>query len=227
MQRKSPSRFPLPVLPASQDLPGANPLAITNGEVNFIRAFINDGSIDADSWRQMMGRWGYCERHAWVSLNVEMSLLHGFCVRSADLYVHLLQRAIAALAPGASGRRRSMIRRLAEVRRCLICEIDPRRRGLSTDAELAKGKNRSRLRAFAAAVTPLWSDNQCPRCVGDQAQGRLCRRHLIDAIRAKSPIDLAGEHLYLCSLLPKVEKYNNSFAWGHRGSDGHESLTEK
>jgi hypothetical protein len=199
----------------------ANPLRITNGEVNFTRGFINAGSIDANRWRQMMGSWGYCERHAWVALSVEMSFLHGFCLRSTDLYVHLLKRAIAALAPGASGRRRTA-RRLANQHRCLICEADPRRRGLSTDAELVKGKDQSRLRMFAEAVTPLWQNNRCPCCTDAGAHGRLCRRHLIEAIKAKSPIDLAGEHLYLSNLLPRLEKYKKSFAWGHRGSDGPE-----
>ena len=76
---------------------GAPPFAISDGEVNCILGFLHDGSIAAEPWHRLMGAWGYCERHAWASLAIEMVVLKGFVSRSAFLYFDLLQQAVAVL----------------------------------------------------------------------------------------------------------------------------------
>jgi hypothetical protein len=193
-----------------------NPLAITDGEVNFIRGLIHDGSVDRDSWRALMDGWGFCERHAWVALSIEMALLDGFCMRSAYLYVHLLERAVAVLARGISGDRWVAARRLRQ-RGCLICDHNPRRRGILSDECLAQGKDVRRLRLSATGLEPLWRNDLCPRCSGTAGRGRLCRRHLLES---ETSIDFRDEHRHLSTLLRHLEIYEKSFSWEHRGSDG-------
>lgn len=195
--------------------------AITDGEVHFLWGFIRDGSIDADSWRQLMGGWGYCERHAWVALSVEMSFLRGFCIRSAYLYLHLLERGTEALAR-AAGAKRSVVARLRQRRRCLICELNPQRRGLLTDDRLAEGKDVGRLRAFAVELAPLWHGECCPRCAGGQTAGHLCRRHIIAAVNDGVPPNFEVERRHLANLLRHLEAFEKSFTWGLRGTDAPE-----
>jgi hypothetical protein len=211
------------LLPPSADaLDDARSLAISDGEANCILGFIHDGSIAAEPWHRLMGGWGYCERHAWASLAVEMSALEGFVSRSAFLYFDLLRQAVGILAPQTSRNQRATARRLAERNPCMLCEINPRRRGWLSDAELAKAKDETRLRQFAEALAPLWQGNCCPQCIGAEPQGRLCRHHLGAAIMAKHPVNLDDDYRYLSSLLPHVENYARSFMWDYRDSDSPE-----
>jgi hypothetical protein len=197
------------------------PLVITAGEVNFMLGFLHDGSIGADAWHRLMGAWGYCERHAWSSLVIEMAVLKGFVSRSAFLYFDLLQYAVEA---GAETRRArgKLARRLGESNRWMICEINPRRRGWLSDAEIDEARDQTRLRRFATELAPLWRQSRCPRCLGLATSGRFCRRHLKEAIETSLPVDIDEELRYLSSLVLRVETYAKSFMWEHRGSDGPE-----
>jgi putative (di)nucleoside polyphosphate hydrolase len=197
------------------------PLAITDGEVNFIEGFTHDGSIGAECGLQLMEYWGYCERHAWVSLAVEMSMLHGFCSRSASLYVDILQKAIAVLAAQDRSRQRAVAKQLKECGTCMICNVNPTRRGLLPAAALAKAKDPTRLRSFAETSTKYWHSDCCPRCI-KRAGGHLCRRHVIEAIGEERAVDPKAEREYLMNLLDRLEIYAWSFSWGFRGIDGPE-----
>jgi hypothetical protein len=203
-------------------LDGTAALTLTDGEVNCILGFLHDGSIAAEPWHQLMGAWGYCEHHAWMSLAVEMSALKGFISRSAFLYFDLLRHAVPILAPKASRARRVVARRLAARDPCMLCEINPRRRGWLSDEELSKAKDQTRLRQFAESLAPLWQGNYCPRCIGAERSGRLCRRHLEAAIRENQTVNLDDDYQYLSSLLTHVETYAKSFMWDHRDSDSPE-----
>jgi hypothetical protein len=72
------------------------------------------------------------------------------------------------------------------------------------------------------SLAPLWQGNCCPQCIGAESRGRLCRRHLEAAIRAKQSVSLDDDYRYLLSLLPHVENYARSFMWGYRDSDSPE-----
>jgi hypothetical protein len=195
------------------------PFLVTEGEVNCIIGFLHDGSIGAEAWHRLMGAWGYCERHAWVSLIVEMAHLNGFVSRSAFLYFDLLQQAAGVL--GATGRnaKRTLAKRLGNRNSCMICEINPRRRGWLSDAEINEARDQSRLRRFAVELEPLWQESRCPRCLGLATGGRFCRLHLREAVATDSPVAIEDELRYLSSLIARLETYAKSFMWEHRGTD--------
>lgn len=198
------------------------PLAITDGEVNFIEGFVHDGSIGAECGQQLIQNWGYCERHAWVSLAVEMSALHGFCSRSATLYTDILRQAVAALAPERRAPRQ-LLKALKAIGGCMICKANPTRRGVVETAELVKAKDPSRLRSFAEQTAEFWRADCCPRCTdGNASGGQLCRLHLVEAVGSGAPLDLEREHQYLLELLARLNNFAWSFSWGFRGIDGPE-----
>jgi len=197
----------------------AGPLFITDGEVNFIDGFIHDGSIGAECGLQLMSYWGYCERHAWVSLAVEMSTLHGFCSRSASLYVDILRQAVDALG---GNNRRAVEKQLRENGGCMICTANPGRRGLLSGVELAQAKDPLPLRNFAEASSPFWQQDCCPICIIGVSGGHLCRHHMIEALNEGAAPDLADERQRLMNMLVRLENYAWSFSWGFRGIDGPE-----
>jgi putative (di)nucleoside polyphosphate hydrolase len=198
------------------------PLAITDGEVNFVEGFMHDGSIGAECGLQLMGYWGYCERHAWVSLAVEMSTLRGFCSRSASLYVDILHQAATALAAESRSNQRAVAKQLKERGTCMICNANPRWRGLHSDAELAEAKDPATLRRFAESSAPFWNSDCCPRCIGGVTGGHLCRCHTFEAVSEGGSLDLKDEREYLLNVLARLENYAWSFSWGFRGMDGPE-----
>ena len=219
--RRSNLRFPKDVvlIDAEGERLDAGPLSITDGEVNFIDGFMHDGSIGAESGLQLMRYWGYCERHAWVSLAVEMSALHGFCSRSASLYTDILQQGSAALA---GNNRRVVTKQLREGGSCMICTANPRWRGLLSRAELAEAKDTLPLRDFAQGCAPFWRQDCCPRCITGVTGGHMCRRHMSEALSEGASLDLANERKYLMNMLARLENYAWSFSWGFRGLDGPE-----
>jgi hypothetical protein len=133
----------------------APPFAITDGEVNCILGFLHDGSIGAEAWHRLMGAWGYCERHAWASLVVEMAYLKGFVSRSAFLYFDLLQKAVDVLGARTHYNKRALAKGLGERNQCMMCEINPRTRGWLSDAEIDDARDKSRLRT--PSPWPSWS----------------------------------------------------------------------
>jgi hypothetical protein len=198
------------------------PLEITDGEVNFIQGFVHDGSIGAECGLQLMRYWGYCERHSWVSLAVEMALLHGFCSRSATLYTDILRQGIAALSPEHHRRPRAIAKALKESGTCMICTANPRGRGLLTAMELTKAKDIALLRGLAEKSARFWTSGCCPRCIDGAVHGRLCRRHLIEALDVGTPVNLNEEYQHLINVLGRLENFAWSFSWEFRGIDGPE-----
>jgi hypothetical protein len=141
------------LLPPSADAPDeTRSLAISEGETNCILGFIHDGSIAAEPWHRLMGAWGYCERHAWASLAVEMSALEGFVSRSAFLYFDLLRQAVAILARQTSRNQRAAAKRLAERNPCMLCEINPR----SAAGCRIPSWRRQRIRLACEGLPNLW-----------------------------------------------------------------------
>ena len=55
--------------------------------------------------------------------------------------------------------------------------------------------------------------------IGLATSGRLCRRHLQEAIETRLPVAIEDGLRYLSSLMPRVDTYAKSFMWQYRGAD--------
>jgi hypothetical protein len=196
-----------------------NFFALTTAETNFILYFIRDGSIGREEWQQLMGGWGYCDRHAWAVLSIELSYLPGFCIRSAYLYTHILAQGVHALGRAISKRPSFARKILSERNPCFICKVSPRKRGFVADNLIAEGKDGRWLRTFCNNLVPHWQNHVCPRCIGAWTSGTLCRRHTIEALEGGNIIDFKSEHDRLKDLQHHVLTYEKSFGWYHRGTD--------
>ena len=80
-----------------------------------------------------------------------MVVLKGFVSRSAFLYFDLLQQAVDALG----ARTRTLAKRLGERNLCMICEINPHRRGWLSDSEISEARDQGRLRASPTSLRPF------------------------------------------------------------------------
>jgi hypothetical protein len=52
-------------------------LAITNSEINFVWSFIQGSIMIPETRNALLRAFGFCDRHAWVHLSVEMSFRSG------------------------------------------------------------------------------------------------------------------------------------------------------
>jgi hypothetical protein len=103
------------VLPAQTgsafDGKGPHSLAITDGEVNFLWWFIQGSIMNPETWEGLMRGGGFCERHAWVHLSIEMAFRDRYLLGPAILYRALIDRFVRALrrrqpvSPAEAGRR--------------------------------------------------------------------------------------------------------------------------
>jgi hypothetical protein len=200
----------------SSDRPGY----ASDGEINFLWAFIQGGMMNVPTWQHLMRAWGFCERHAWIALSVEMAFRHRYLLGPAILYRALVEQAVEATSPTAVvSPQRAAARRLAERGPCIICDAGIRGPGAMPPARIERGRNVAPLRLYAEEYAPVWQPHTCPVCWPDAGGARPCRRHLIARLRRGGSAELAAEHGFLAGLARHVDAYGRSFVWEHTGSD--------
>jgi hypothetical protein len=197
---------------------GGRPPYPSDGDINFLWAFIQGGMMNAPTWRRLMRAWGFCERHAWIALSVEMAFRHRYLLGPAILYRALAEQAVEATSPGVVAPRRVAARRLAARGPCIVCDACIRGPGAMPLARIERGRNLTPLRAYAEEFAPLWRPQVCPVCWPGAGGGRPCRRHLIVRLRRGGSAGLSTEHGFLGGLARHVDAYGHSFVWGHAGS---------
>ena len=47
--------------------------APTDGEINFLWSFIQGSIVTPETWNALLRSYGFCERHAWIHIGIEMS----------------------------------------------------------------------------------------------------------------------------------------------------------
>jgi hypothetical protein len=202
-----------------------DPLAITDGEVNFLWWFIQGSIMNVETWQRLMRAWGFCERHAWVHLSVEMAFRERYLLSPAILYSGLIQQALRAISPRQLGSRPRVMLGLRPAGSCFLCEMDlaPAARGVSHRQRLDRGRDPSALRAFADELEPLWRERVCAVCSGRERNNlgeSRCRSHLFSDLSAGRQVDLAAEHAVLEDLANRVDRLERSFtAQGKPASD--------
>ena len=191
-------------------------LAITDGEVNFLWSFIQGSIMIPETWDALLRGFGLCERHAWVHLSVEMAFRRQHFLGPVILYRALIDKAAQAVHA------RSITRQLRTRGPCRLCELNIHHAaaGACPRARLDRGRDSSRLRAFAAELEGLWRPMVCAACAGEATTGdglSRCRRHLVDDLNARRSVDLAWQQEALQGLSKRLGHYEKSFTAGAEG----------
>jgi len=193
-------------------------LAISDGEVNFLWSFIQGSIMIPETWNALLRGYGFCERHAWVHLSVEMAFRTRHFLAPVILYRALVDKALRAVrAPDYVGSRINT--RLRACGPCLLCALNIRNAGAgaSPPARLNRGRDSGGLRTFAARLTPLWRCGVCPICAGERdrsSAGIQCRPHLLAEMQIQRLVDLSGQQRLLQELSGRLARYEKSFTAG-------------
>lgn len=198
-----------------------SPLAITDGEINFLWSFIQGSLMNVETWRCLLNGYGFCERHAWVHLNVEMAFREQYLLGPTILYAALIEKALNAVGVVPAASRRFVERRLRAGEACLLCTLNviSASRGACPQRRLDQGRDTRPLQWFALDLKQLWSDYVCDACKRKEGSkpnnGEIrCRRHLIADLRAHRPVNLLRQQVMLRDLHERVIRYQESFTAG-------------
>ena len=97
--------------------------AVTDGEINFLWSFIQGSITVPQTGSTLLRGYGFCERHAWIHIGVEMSFRDQYLLGPTILYSELIEKSLRAIAPERIGLH-SLMRRLAAVGPCLLCALE-------------------------------------------------------------------------------------------------------
>jgi hypothetical protein len=201
--------------PVIQALP---PWPLSDGEINFLHWFIQGSIMIPETRRALRRAWGFCERHAWAALAIEMCFRPTFLPVSALLYEDLLERCLVNFRGQAPFRARRVARRLTPQGPCLMCELNTYRagRGGASQSTIERGRQTAPLWRFAIDNKEYWDAAVCGACRGRDSKIR-CRRHLIEQAgfteySVKLHVDL------IAGLLDCVRRLARSYVWENRGT---------
>jgi hypothetical protein len=194
-------------------------LAITDGEINFLWSFIQGSIMIPETWNALLRAYGFCERHAWVHLSVEMSFRKRHFLGPVILYRALIEKSVQAVQARQNAKLRSPIRPLRSAGPCFLCamSINAVAAGASSRARLDRGQDSSGLCAFASDLAPLWRPDVCAVCARETCEmvaPRRCRRHLLTDMTMRRPVDLSWQGSTLRELSERLARYQESFVAG-------------
>jgi hypothetical protein len=189
-------------------------LALTDGEINFLWSFIQGSIMIPETWNALLAAHGFCERHAWAHISVEMSFRERHFLGPIILYRALIERAVQALrAHHASTALAARVLRGAGP--CFLCalNIDAAAAGASPRERLARGRDSSKLLTFAVESWPFWRNIACAVCAADPGaitKPCRCRRHFLMDFKEGRPVDLSWQRETLQRLSEELVRYEKS-----------------
>ena len=191
---------------------GPELLVPTDGEINFLWSFIQGSIMIPETWNALLQSYGFCERHAWIHIGLEMSFRDEYLLGPTILYAAVIDKSLNVMSAPHSA-----TRRLRAAGPCLLCALDVTNApaGASPRARLDRGRDSSTLRNFARRLEPTWRRNVCPECSAQESNGTLpnrCRRHLIAAMKTLTPVDIVAQMNLLQDLSDGVVCYQKSFS---------------
>jgi len=190
-----------------------NSLEITGHEAGFLWSFIQGGMMNETTWGQLMDAWGFCERHAWIYLNVEMTFRHRYLRTATILYTALIEQALSV------SQARNVRPKLRSKAPCIICARNSSAAGTSPRQlkRFSQVMESHMFCDFATELEPVWRKKVCSICAG-QAGAYRCRPHLLsDTKTGKVHSDLQWADLE--NLHKSLERYGKSF--GQHGTNAH------
>jgi len=207
------------------DLSRAESILPTDGEISFLWSFIQGSIMIPETWNALHRSYGFCERHAWIHISVEMAFRDEYLLGPTILYCGLINKSLHALNASQLVTLRSVIRRLRAASPCLLCSMKVKgaSAGVSSQARLDQGRDGSQLRNFASRLEPIWRGLVCPECSGQQngvIDPPRCRQHLVGAMKTQSFIDIMAQRNMLQELFDHLSSYQRSFvARGPKATD--------
>jgi hypothetical protein len=195
------------------------PLAITDGEINFLWWFIQGSIMIPETWNALLRGYGFCERHAWIYISVETSFRGEYLLGPTILYSELIKKSLREIDSPRRIGLRSVIRRLQVAGPCFLCTMNLKNAsaGVAPRARLDRGRDNKQLRNFAGKLEPMWRRSLCPDCSGRESGGMAptrCRQHLLAAMKARIPVDIEAHKNMLQDLSDRVPRYQKSFLLG-------------
>ena len=161
---------------------GLEPLSVTDGEINFLWSFIQGSIMIPETWNALLRGYGFCERHAWIHISVEMSFRDQYLLGPTILYGELIEKSLRAIKSPQCIGLHSLMRRLRAAGRCFLCAMNVKNAsaGVSPQARLDRGRDNNQLRNFASKLEPIWRSFLCSDCSGHESGGTIpirCRQH--------------------------------------------------
>jgi hypothetical protein len=198
---------------------GPEPLSATDGEINFLWWFIQGSIMIPETWNALLRGYGFCERHAWIHINIEMSFRDDYLLGPTILYGELIKKSLRAINSSQRMALHSVIRRLRAAGPCFLCAMNLKdaSAGVSPQERLDQGRDNSQLRNFASKFEPIWRSSLCSDCSdheSDELAPKRCRQHLLAAMKARTPIDIVAQKNMLQDVSDRLARYKKSFVLG-------------
>lgn len=199
---------------------------LSDGEVDFLWWFIRGSLMDAGVRTRLHAHWGLCPRHSLAFFVVESSfrphLIHGCTI----LYSKLMRRAVRRLS--IEGLRSLVPDRLAlhflrTSGPCHVCDLGygPHSQGNVPPARLQQGRDASSAIRFASENCSGWQPYVCGVCSGNGSFA-LCRPHLVATPEGDADKCTASQRELVKTIAFHLDRFDNSFRWEQRGTDGPE-----
>jgi hypothetical protein len=198
---------------------GVDLLAPTNGEINFLWSFIQGSIVIPETWNSLLRSYGFCERHAWIHLSIEMSFRDEYLLGPTILYCELIDKALRFIDVPRSAGSRLLNRGLGGDGSCFLCVMNLRNAssGVSPQDRLDRGRSNEKLGDFGSHLESKWRSFVCPDCSGQESTENAatrCRRHVVSALNARNPVDIAVQRPMLRELRSRLMRYQQSFLVG-------------
>jgi hypothetical protein len=191
----------------------------SSGEIYYLWYYVQGSIMNPDVRLALRNAWGFCERHAWIAIQVEASLRHDYMMGPAILYEDLLERSAAVFKIKGPLKRRQFIGHLREKGPCLMCDMNlgPETKGFARKELMKQGRDLTALRRLADAGRSYWEKTVCGQCLGNGSWQR-CRSHLIEDLTQGEPENFPLHDALLKHIRRHLVRYSRSFEWERRGT---------
>jgi hypothetical protein len=191
-------------------------LAITDGEIHFLWWFIQGSIMTPETRNALLRGFGFCERHAWAHLSVEMSFRKRHFLGPVILYRALAEKSVQAFRARPHVGLVSPLRHLQAAGRCFLCalNIDHSAAGAAQPTRLARGRDSSGLRSFATELAEHWRPKVCAICANAPNSSNRCRPHLLADLKSRKAVDLSCQQDTVEELAARLARYEKSFVAG-------------
>jgi hypothetical protein len=191
-------------------------IAVTDGEIHFLWWFIQGSIMTPETRNAVLRGFGFCERHAWAHLRVEMAFRKRHFLGPVILYRALAEKSVQTFRARPHIALGSPLRHLQAAGPCFLCalNVDHAAAGAAPPMRLARGRDSSGLRAFAARLAEHWQPKVCAICADERNSASRCRPHLLADLKSHRAVDLSWQQDTLEELSARLARYEKSFAAG-------------